>query len=197
MIVYSPLSFTDQTLPLGTAIYFLSPLWPYNVTTAVSLDSSSPSIIDLVDHSTPSAGQGSETVPSRVVWSAAGLSNTQHTLRISVGSGERYAIVDGLMYVFIQLSLKPLLLTMLILQLYRPIGVVHVIRRADWPCSSWCYLHSQSILFPLKIGCTHSTRNALRNTRHHYHPDSLLVFLPKKEETCFRSMECGWIDFLW
>lgn len=80
----------------GTAIYFLSPLWPYNVNTAISLDSSPVSLIDLVDHGKPDRNQGSESVPSGVVWSASRLSNTQHILRISVGAGQSFAIVDAL-----------------------------------------------------------------------------------------------------
>jgi hypothetical protein len=70
------------------------------VTTAVSLDSGPSTLIDLVDHSRPNAGQGPETVQSQVVWSATGLTNTRHTLVISVGQGQPFGIVDGLMFVF-------------------------------------------------------------------------------------------------
>jgi hypothetical protein len=55
--------------------------------------------IDLVDHSSPSTGQGPETVPYQVVWQVTGLTNTQHNLLISVGVRQPYAVVDGLMYV--------------------------------------------------------------------------------------------------
>lgn len=82
----------------GIAIYFLAPLWPYTVNTAISLDSGPVTLIDLVDHSRPSTSQGPETVQSKVVWNATGLANTQHNLRISVGAGQPYAIVDGLIY---------------------------------------------------------------------------------------------------
>lgn len=82
----------------GIAIYFLSPLWPYTVNTAISLDSGPITLVDLVDHSRPNVGQGSETVQSKVVWNATGLNNTQHNLLISVGAGQPYAIVDGLIY---------------------------------------------------------------------------------------------------
>ena len=34
---------------------------------------------------------------SNVRWKAEDLLNTLHTLKISVGKGERFAIVDGLM----------------------------------------------------------------------------------------------------
>ena len=86
---------------LGVAIYFLSPRWPYAVTTAVSLDSGPVTLIDLVDHGRPNAGQGPETVQSQVVWSTTGLANTRHTLVISVGQGQQFGIVDGLMFVFL------------------------------------------------------------------------------------------------
>ncbi|PPR04849.1 hypothetical protein CVT24_007237 [Panaeolus cyanescens] len=89
---------TLSLFELGIAIYFLSPLWPYHVTTAVSLDSGPTTLIDLVDHSSPNIGTGPETVPFRAVWSATGLSDTAHSLRIFVGQGEPYAIVDGLIY---------------------------------------------------------------------------------------------------
>jgi len=82
----------------GIAIYFLSPLWPYTVNTAVSLDSGPITVIDLVDHSRPNTGQGPETAQYQVVWNATGLANTQHNLRISVGAGQPFAVVDGLMY---------------------------------------------------------------------------------------------------
>jgi len=87
---------------LGVAIYFLSPRWPYAVTTAVSLDSGPSFLIDLVDHGRPDAGVGPETVQSQVVWNATGLANTRHTLVISVGQGQPYGIVDGLMFVFLR-----------------------------------------------------------------------------------------------
>lgn len=83
----------------GVAIYFLSPLWPYPVNTAVSLDSGPIFLIDLVDHSSPTSPvQGPETEQSQVVWNATGLENGSHRLVISVGAGQPFAIVDGLMY---------------------------------------------------------------------------------------------------
>ena len=90
----------------GIAIYFLAPLWPYRVNTAVSLDYGPITLIDLVDHSSPDTGQGSETIPYQVVWNVTGLTNTQHNLLISVGAGQPYAVVDGLMYVLYLYLLK-------------------------------------------------------------------------------------------
>ncbi|KAH9483673.1 hypothetical protein JR316_0003143 [Psilocybe cubensis] len=83
----------------GIAVYYLSPLWPYTVNTAVSLDSGNATLVDLVDHSRPtSPDQGPETVQSRVVWSATGLKNGPHELTMFVGAGQPFAVVDALIY---------------------------------------------------------------------------------------------------
>ena len=96
---HSLLHLLNFYLHSGVAIYFLSPLWPYLVNTAVSLDSGPIFLLDLVDHSSPtSAVQGPETVDSHVVWNATELANGPHRLVISVGAGQPFAIVDGLMY---------------------------------------------------------------------------------------------------
>ncbi|KAF8179237.1 hypothetical protein BJ912DRAFT_1023912 [Pholiota molesta] len=82
----------------GIATYFLSPKWPYTVNTQLSLDGAPPVLVDLVDHSRPNTIEGPETVQSAVVWSATGLNNTQHTLVVSVGAGQPFGIVDGIIY---------------------------------------------------------------------------------------------------
>ena len=75
----------------------MSPLWPYAVSTAL-LDSRPTNIIDLTDYNALlTTGGGSETGRSVVVWSVENLSNTTHTLRISIGRGQQNAIVDGFM----------------------------------------------------------------------------------------------------
>ena len=83
----------------GDAIYYSSGMWPYTVNTLISLDGGSPTLVDLTDHSSEVIN-GPETVASSVVWSQTGLDATiQHTLVISVGPGQQYAVVDSLMYV--------------------------------------------------------------------------------------------------
>ena len=64
---------------------------------AITLDSGPITLVDLVDPSQPDRGGGPETVKSDVVWSSTRLDNTQHTLVVSVGKAEPYAVVDGLM----------------------------------------------------------------------------------------------------
>jgi len=75
----------------------MSPLWPYLVNTAITLDDGALVLLDLVDHSHADMGAGSATVKSRVVAKATVLEYTEHTTRISVGANQPYAIVDSLM----------------------------------------------------------------------------------------------------
>ena len=89
-----------QLYKIGTAIYFLSPRWPYRVNVAISLDSAPLQFVNLVDRTRPDAGSGPETVESQIVWNSTGLENIQHTLVVSVAEGQPYAIVDGLMFAF-------------------------------------------------------------------------------------------------
>ena len=105
----------------------MSPLWPYIVNTAISLDHGPSTLVDLVDHSRPMTDGGPETVQSQVVWQATGLNNTQHNLLIFVGAGQPYAIVDGLMYVL------PLFLCLLVMDIFVMIAIL-LTRRHHPPC---------------------------------------------------------------
>lgn len=89
----------NKSFYAGVSIYFYSPLWPFRVTTAVSLDGGDPELLDLRDYDVPFEDQGPESAISQVVWWADGLQNTQHTLNISVGEGEDLAVLDQLVYV--------------------------------------------------------------------------------------------------
>ncbi|KAF9535175.1 hypothetical protein CPB83DRAFT_843605 [Crepidotus variabilis] len=82
----------------GVAIYFYSPLWPFRVTTALSLDGQPSELLDLRDYDAPFLQDGPESQSSQVVWWADGLENTQHILNVSVGAGEDLAILDQLVY---------------------------------------------------------------------------------------------------
>ncbi|KAK0229205.1 hypothetical protein EDD85DRAFT_776319 [Armillaria nabsnona] len=81
----------------GVAVYYLAPLWPYKVDTEVTLDNGPSTTIDLTDTSTKSVGNGSETVMWNVRWSRTGLSNTSHTLRMSMAPSGQYIVVDAIM----------------------------------------------------------------------------------------------------
>jgi hypothetical protein len=82
----------------GVAIYFYSPLWPFKVTTAISLDGDKSDLIDLRDYDVPLHQDGAETSRSEILWYADGMANTSHLLNVSVGDGEDLAILDYLVY---------------------------------------------------------------------------------------------------
>ncbi|KDR77605.1 hypothetical protein GALMADRAFT_209907 [Galerina marginata CBS 339.88] len=81
----------------GVSMHFMSPLWPYRVTTALQFDDKTPVILDLQDHSVPH-GSGQATASSRVVKSFIGTKSTKHTLRVSIPPGDEFAIVDMLIF---------------------------------------------------------------------------------------------------
>ncbi|KAF5321665.1 hypothetical protein D9619_000075 [Psilocybe cf. subviscida] len=88
----------------GTAIYFQSPLWPFSLTTGISLDGEPPDTIFLQDPASVSSPNpdGGETIASAVVWGRSGLLDTLHTLTMSVvpasDGSQSFAVVDALIY---------------------------------------------------------------------------------------------------
>jgi hypothetical protein len=64
---------------LGVAVYYLSPLWPYDVSTLLSLDGGQSVLVSLRGPDFSLSGD-SQTSQSSVAWSATGLTNTSHTL---------------------------------------------------------------------------------------------------------------------
>ncbi|KAJ7054256.1 hypothetical protein C8F01DRAFT_1164551 [Mycena amicta] len=83
----------------GVAIYYLAPLWPYPVSTQLRLDGGAPVIVNLTDPiaSTTSEG-GSESAQSSVAWYASGLSNTTHTLVLSMAPTGDAIVADGFIF---------------------------------------------------------------------------------------------------
>ncbi|KAK7032528.1 hypothetical protein VNI00_012925 [Paramarasmius palmivorus] len=82
----------------GTAIYILSPLWPYRVGGLVSIDGSSSAGVDMQDYGTEAAG-GEETVNSSIIWGVTGLANTSHSLRIWTDTARwDFLALDGIIY---------------------------------------------------------------------------------------------------
>ncbi|KAF7378149.1 hypothetical protein MSAN_00239400 [Mycena sanguinolenta] len=80
----------------GVAVYYLSPRWPYDVSTRLSIDGGQAVLVNLTDPLTsPSPPGGSESAVSSVAWSATGLANTSHTVVATYGN---YIIVDGFIY---------------------------------------------------------------------------------------------------
>ncbi|KIY69786.1 hypothetical protein CYLTODRAFT_442426 [Cylindrobasidium torrendii FP15055 ss-10] len=81
----------------GTAIYYLSTLWPYDVTTVITVDGES-STMDLRDHSVGATNGGEASVPYAVRWGRAGLADDTHTVRLSMAQDGLYLVVDGFIY---------------------------------------------------------------------------------------------------
>ncbi|KAJ7823083.1 hypothetical protein B0H14DRAFT_2160100, partial [Mycena olivaceomarginata] len=69
----------------GVAVYYLSPRWPYDVSTRLSLDGGQSVLVSLRDPDFSLSGD-SQTSQSSVAWSATGLTNTSHTLIATYGN---------------------------------------------------------------------------------------------------------------
>jgi hypothetical protein len=83
---------------LGVAVYYLSPRWPYYVSTRLSLDGGASVLVNLTDPNAPTVPWGArETEMYSILWSAAGLENKQHTVEVTFGN---FMVVDGFMCVF-------------------------------------------------------------------------------------------------
>ncbi|KAJ7733065.1 hypothetical protein DFH07DRAFT_755043 [Mycena maculata] len=79
----------------GVAVYYLSPRWPYAVSTRLSLDGEPSTLVNLTDPNaaTTSPGQPESALYS-VAWSRTDLANQTHTVVATIGN---YIIVDGFM----------------------------------------------------------------------------------------------------
>ncbi|KAK7052615.1 hypothetical protein R3P38DRAFT_1651879 [Favolaschia claudopus] len=80
----------------GVAVYYLSPRWPYEVTSRLRIDDGAEVLVNLTDpiaSSTPNGG--SESAMYSVLWSATNLANKTHTVWVTYGN---YAVVDGFIY---------------------------------------------------------------------------------------------------
>ncbi|KAJ6477862.1 hypothetical protein C8R47DRAFT_1288720, partial [Mycena vitilis] len=84
----------------GVAVFYVAPRWPYTVNTQLSLDGAPPVVVDLTDPiASKTAPGGSESAPFSVAWSQEGLSNTTHTLALTMASTGQFIIADGFMCV--------------------------------------------------------------------------------------------------
>ncbi|KAJ4473663.1 hypothetical protein J3R30DRAFT_704187 [Lentinula aciculospora] len=88
----------------GVAVYYFSPLWPYNVSTVVSLDGGNNMTLNLMDMSATPASVGSAaTASSAARYGYTGLSNSSHSLKMYMVQGINYSdpnihgyiVVDG------------------------------------------------------------------------------------------------------
>ncbi|KAJ7478709.1 hypothetical protein B0H11DRAFT_1282009 [Mycena galericulata] len=79
----------------GVAVYYLSPRWPYAVSSRLNIDGGPSTLVNLTDpNASPTPAGGSESAPYSVAWSATNLANTSHTVLVTYGN---YIIVDGFM----------------------------------------------------------------------------------------------------
>ncbi|KAK7438406.1 hypothetical protein VKT23_018019 [Stygiomarasmius scandens] len=79
----------------GNAVYYYASLWPFRVTTVLSLDGEPGDTVDLTDPSVPNQETSPPTVQSAIRWSRTNLTEGNHTLTISTGN---YAMVDAIVY---------------------------------------------------------------------------------------------------
>ncbi|CAA7269801.1 unnamed protein product [Cyclocybe aegerita] len=79
------------------SFYFISPKWPYRVTTRLTIDGQRTMLLDLQDNSMP-IDVNDGMVRSSVVGYYEGTTNIEHTIRVSVPPGDPYAVVD--MFIF-------------------------------------------------------------------------------------------------
>ncbi|KAJ7333292.1 hypothetical protein DFH08DRAFT_880997 [Mycena albidolilacea] len=87
---------------VGTAVYYVSPRWPYMVTSRISIDGGAAVSVNLTDpNASPTPIGGSESAMYSVVWSATNLANKSHKILVTY---ENYIVVDGFLCVFIHIS---------------------------------------------------------------------------------------------
>ncbi|PPQ79727.1 hypothetical protein CVT25_003294 [Psilocybe cyanescens] len=81
------------------SFYYSSPLWPYPISTEISVDGNKPTVVDLQDHSAPSDSDAvSPSAGSRVVFSYLGTESRLHTILISGSTTNPYSVVDSLIF---------------------------------------------------------------------------------------------------
>lgn len=88
----------------GVAVYYLSQKWPFHVTTDITLDDGPAVLLDLQEYRKMSTIPEEDYGQAIVIASATGLENREHTVRISVGTGEQYAVMDMLIYTALDAS---------------------------------------------------------------------------------------------
>ncbi|KAG2012913.1 hypothetical protein CC2G_009862 [Coprinopsis cinerea AmutBmut pab1-1] len=84
----------------GTAIYVISPKWPYPVGTDVWVDDEHTLSLDLQDYTRVGSVDGVATVQASVIAGITGLEDTIHRVVIGVGDQRPFAIVDAFLITF-------------------------------------------------------------------------------------------------
>ncbi|KAF5343530.1 hypothetical protein D9758_012947 [Tetrapyrgos nigripes] len=79
----------------GTAIYYYASLWPFDVSTVLTLDNEASQTLNLTDPDQPNAGGGPPTAVSDIRWQRTDLPNGLHTLTVERGT---FVLVDAFAY---------------------------------------------------------------------------------------------------
>ncbi|KIM89415.1 hypothetical protein PILCRDRAFT_813343 [Piloderma croceum F 1598] len=108
--VISPLAYgsrpfsTDPTAAAtlsftGSAIYYMSPLWPYSANVLITLDNAEPVWVNLTHPSELNTSiYGPEPAKSEVVWGASGLSDSAHKVIMSMPENGSFIALDTFIY---------------------------------------------------------------------------------------------------
>ncbi|KDR67337.1 hypothetical protein GALMADRAFT_147139 [Galerina marginata CBS 339.88] len=80
------------------SFYYLSPRWPYPISTEISIDGEAPIVVDLQDHSLPITDSGPSTGGSIGAFSYHGTESKLHTIVVTGSAQNPYAVVDSLVF---------------------------------------------------------------------------------------------------
>jgi hypothetical protein len=84
---------------IGSAIYYMSPLWPYSANVLITLDKAEPVWVNLTRPSELNTSiYGPEPTKSEVVWGASGLSDSAHNIIVSMSENGSFIALDTFMY---------------------------------------------------------------------------------------------------
>ncbi|SJL17429.1 uncharacterized protein ARMOST_20979 [Armillaria ostoyae] len=91
--------FASATLTFtGTAVYFLSPRWPYLVNSTVALDGEGAAFVNLTDPEAKGTDGGPESERYAVHWSRTGLDNKTHEVVVSMAAAGQWIVLDGFIF---------------------------------------------------------------------------------------------------
>ncbi|KAJ3877071.1 hypothetical protein F5051DRAFT_453339 [Lentinula edodes] len=82
----------------GVAIYYAAASWPYPVSANISIDGGSGTFVDLHDYQSAQTNGGSASASATIHWFQTGLSNTSHTIIVSLAKNATYAVLDAFIY---------------------------------------------------------------------------------------------------
>ncbi|KAK6972009.1 hypothetical protein R3P38DRAFT_2669221 [Favolaschia claudopus] len=81
----------------GVAVYYVTPLWPYPVSTEITLDNEIRETVNLTDPNASPTSGGSESSLAAITWWKNGLDNNEHRLLLTMPVGGNSIVVDAFM----------------------------------------------------------------------------------------------------